>query len=104
MVLSVVGTVADQEVLSVWVVGVDTGEVVVSVISGGGGAAVVVVATGISDTVVSGTSTFFVVVPQSVAAEGGADGAVVAGATWSGVDVGSSGAAVLEVVSSVIVV
>lgn len=70
------------------------------VIFRGGGAAIVVVATGNSDTVGSSTVTFFVVVVlQSVV---GADGAVVVGATWMGVD--NSGAVVVEVVSSVGVV
>ncbi len=72
----------------------------VSVNFRGGGAAVVVVATIISDTVVSSTVTFFVVVLQSVVAEVGADGTVVVGVTWIGVDVGNSGAVVVEVVSS----
>lgn len=46
--------------------------------------------------------TFFVVVVLlSVAAEEGADGAVVVDATWIGDDVGISGTAVAEVASSV---
>lgn len=104
MVFSVVGTPADQEVLSEWVVEVDTGEVVASVIFRGGGAAVVVVAAGISDTVDSSVVTFFVVVPQSVVADVRADGSVVVSATWIGIVVDNSGALVVEVVSSVTVV
>lgn len=72
----------------------------ISVTFSGGDAAVVVVATGISDAVVSSMVTFFVVVLQSVVDEVGADGTVVVGATWTGVDVGNSGAVVVEVVSS----
>lgn len=99
--LAVVGMAVDQEVLSVEVVEVETvGGVAVSVIFRGGGAAVVVVTVGVSDAVDSGTVTFFVDVCQSVVAEV-AGGSVVVSATWTGVDVGNSGAVVVEVVSSV---
>ena len=69
-----------------------------SVTSGGEGAGVVTA--GFSETVVSGTSTFAVVVLKAAAAEVGADVAVVVAATWSWVDVGDSGADVVEVVRS----
>ena len=75
-----------------------------SVTFGGGGVAVVVVGTDISDPVVSDKSVSLVVVLQSVAAEVGADGTVVVGATGSWVDGGDSGTTVVVVVSSVVVV
>lgn len=71
----------------------------VSVIFRGGGVAIVVVATGISDTMDSSIVTFFVAVVPSVVAEVGADGTVVVSSTWIGVDVGNSGAVVVETFS-----
>lgn len=72
-----------------------------SVMSRGGGTAIVVVATCISDTVDSCVVTFLVVVLQCVVAEVGADGEVVVGTTWSGCEVCSSAAGVVEDVGSV---
>lgn len=72
-----------------------------SVMSRGGGTAIVVVATCISDTVDSCVVTFLVVVLQCVVAEIGADGVVVVGTTWSGCEVCSSAAGVVEDVGSV---
>lgn len=57
----------------------------------------VVVAAGLLDTVDSDVVTIFVVAHQSEVA---ASGTVVVGATWIGVDLGKSGAAVVEVLSS----
>lgn len=72
-----------------------------SVMSRGGGTAIVVVATCISDTVDSCVVTFLVVVLQCVVTEVGADGEVVVGTTWSGCEVCSSAAGVVEDVGSV---
>lgn len=93
VVLSVTRTAADQEVLSVVVVEVDTGGLVA--VSGEGIAGVVI------DALVSVMATFSVGVLQSVAVEVEGDGAAVVGAMWIMVVVGNSGAVVVEVVRSV---